>query len=99
MKNKKFVDAIPMSGLVLFPVVYDDEVELAVSIGALPNVFPPSLLTIIIGWSFPSALSHQDIETLSLDASISARVDCIPVELLKLISSPNLMMQIDCMNL
>ena len=70
-------------------VVYDDEVELAVNIVASPNVFPPSLLILIIGWSLPSDLSHQDTETLSPDATISARVDCIPVELLKLISSPN----------
>ena len=54
MKNKKVCCGV------YYPVVYDAEVELAVSIAALPNVFPPSLLTIIIGWSFPSALSHQD---------------------------------------
>ena len=56
-------------------VVYDDEVELAVSTVASPNVFPLSLLTLIIGWSLPFDLSHQDTETVSPDATISARVD------------------------
>ena len=63
MKNKKVCcDAYD---------VYDDEVELAVNIVASPNVFPPSLLTLIIGWSLPSDLSHQDTETVSPDATIS----------------------------
>ena len=91
MKNKKVycVHVFDVYAILFPKVVYDDEVELAVSIDASPNVFPPSWLILIIGWSFLSVLSHQDTKTLSPDASTSARVDCIPVELLKLISLPN----------
>ena len=66
----------------------NDDVELAVSTTASPKVFPPSLLVLIIGISLPPDFSHHDTETLSPDASISARIDCIPFELLRLIGSP-----------
>ena len=45
--------------------VYDNEVELAVNIVASPNVFPPSLLILIIGWSFPSDLSTKISDSVS----------------------------------